>query len=131
MNTSTIETVVAEHTVTLSFIVGTMTEVKDTLKEISQTQRKMEVLMERQSNHEEQTRASFVHIHGRMDAHEEEDKQRLKSELEEKKRQEAYCKMVESNAINGNKAYRALVWFLGCIGVLAIGTFYSKIWGAS
>lgn len=46
---SNIETVVAEHTVTLGFIVGTMTEVKDTLREISQTQRKMEVLMERQT----------------------------------------------------------------------------------
>lgn len=124
-----VETVVAEHTVTLGFIVGTMTEVKDTLKEISMTQRKMEVLMERQSNHEEQTRESFKHIHNRLDDHEQEDKDRLKTEMEEKKLQETYCKMVESNAMNGNKAYKALMWFLGTIGVLAIGTFYVKIWG--
>ena len=124
-----IETVVAEHTVTLGFIVGTMTEVKDTLKEISMTQRKMEVLMERQSNHEEQTRESFKYIHNRLDDHEQEDKDRLKTEMEEKKLQETYCKMVESNAMNGNKAYKALMWFLGTIGVLAVGTFYVKIWG--
>lgn len=125
----TLDTVVAEHTITLGFIVGTMTEVKDTLKEISQTQRKMEVLMERQSNHEEQTRESFKHIHNRFDEHEQEDKDRLKAAIEEKKLQETYCKMVELNAHNGNKAYVALIWFLSAIGVLAVGTFYTKIWG--
>lgn len=125
-----LETVVAEHTVTLGFIVGTMTEVKDTLREISQTQRKMEVLMERQTNHEEQTRSSFQHIHNRMDEHEIEDKERIKAELEEKKLQETYCKMVESNAINGNKAYKALMWFLGSIGLLAVTTLYTKVWGS-
>lgn len=124
-----LETVVAEHTITLGFIVGTMTEVKDTLKEISQTQRKMEVLMERQSNHEEQTRESFKHVHTRLDEHEQEEKERAKLELEEKRLADINLKVIEVKATNGNKAYIGLMWFLSALGVLAVGTLYTKIWG--
>ena len=130
MAAGSLDTVVAEHTVSLGYIVGNIGDIKDTLKEISTTQRRMEILFERQSNHEVSTRESFKHVHERLDEHEALGKERRKSDTDAKIRTEAHCKIVEEHAYNGNKAYTALMWFLAAIGVLAVGTLYSKVWGS-
>jgi carbonic anhydrase len=117
--TKTTEVIVAEHTVQLGYIVGAIGDIKDTLKEISTTQRHIEVVMERQSNHEEKNGNEHKRIHTRIDQVEDDiknmiDTHRLK------------CDLLEPQAANGEKAYKALMWVLAGVGALVINTLYDK-----
>jgi hypothetical protein len=67
MTPKTTEIIVAEHTVQLGYIVGSIGDMNSTLKEISATQRNIEVVIERQVSHEEKNIDEHKRIHNRID----------------------------------------------------------------
>ena len=116
-NIKSTEVVVAEHTVQLGYIVGAIGDIKDTLKEISHTQRNIEVVMERQANHEEKNVTEHKHIHARVDAV-------VKDIMDIKDTHRLKCDILEPQAENGEKAYKALMWVLVGVGALVLNTLY-------
>ncbi len=124
MENKATEIVVAEHTVQLGYLVGAITDIKDTLKEISHTQRNIEVVMERQANHEEKNFTEHNHLHNRIDTVENdilEINASIKNIIDTHK---IKCDILEPQAQNGNKAYKVLIWILAGVGVLILNSAY-------
>lgn len=118
------EIVVAEHTVQLGYIVGAITDIKDTLKEISHTQRSIEVVMERQTNHEEKNVTEYTHLHSRIDGVESEIL-RLNTNIKDIiDTHKIKCDILEPQAQNGDKAYKVLIWVLAGVGLLILNSAY-------
>ena len=88
------------------------------MQESVESQRKQEVLIERLANYESSTKGSFDRIHARVDKLEQGYNLKI-----------AECDVVKLKADNGDKAYRGLMWILGTLGILALGTIYTRVWG--
>jgi hypothetical protein len=116
----TTDVVVAEHAIQLGYIVGAIGEIKDTLKEVSNTQRNIEVIMERQANHEENNLGEHKRLHDRVDSIEQD----IKDIIDTHKLK---CDILEPQAENGEKAYKALRWILAGVGLLVLNTVYDMI----
>ena len=118
------EVLVAEHTVQLGYIVGAIGEIKDTLKEISHTQRNIEVVMERQATHEEKNVTEHQRLHSRIDEIEN-DIIRINGSIKDiVDTHKLKCDVLEPKAHNGDKAYKVLIWVLTGVGVLVLNTAY-------
>ena len=107
---------------TLGHLNGSFEEAKEMLKGILETSRKMEVVMERQASHEDRNATEHIHIHNRIDKIE-----KRCDDIEET--HQLKCDLIQPKADKGESAYKGLMWFLAGIGILAITSFYNKIWG--
>ena len=114
--------IVAEHAVQLSFLVGTMTEIKGALKEIIQTQSDLKVIMERQINHEENNHSEHLHIHDRIN--------KLESRCTNiEETHEEKCDAIHPKAEKGFMAFTILKWAGAIIGGLMLTSMMARIFG--
>lgn len=123
LNTSkSVEQIVENHAVQLSFIVGALSEIKDAIKVISATNTDIKVIMERQANHEENNDAEHKHIHKRIDG--------IEKECEDmKKNHNAKCDLIIPKAHRGETAYKVLAWAGGIGGGAMIVHFMMQVFG--
>lgn len=115
-----VEAVVENHTVQLSFMVGAISEMKAYLKEIANTQADLKVIMERQVAHEELNTTEHKHIHERLNKIDTDCKS-IKKEYGDK------CDLVHPKAEKGVAAFNILKWAGGIIGGLFIAALAGQI----
>lgn len=112
MSEKSLETVVENHTVQLSFMVSSIIEMKGYLKEIASTQADLKVIMERQIAHEEANSTEHKHIHERIN----------KLEVEGKEIRDSHGKVLPK-AEKGMVAYSILKW----AGTICGGLFLAAV----
>jgi len=117
-----------KHDIQLGYITENIGGINSTLKEMMEMQKEVLVIMERQTNHEENVRDGFIHIHNRLNEYIQEEKERIKVHGE-------YCDLVEHNANKGAMAYGIVKWCGITVGALLIGSMFTmylhalKVWG--
>lgn len=120
MAEKSLESIVENHTVQLSFMVGAISEMKAYLKEIASTQADLKVIMERQIAHEEANNTEHKHLHERIN----------KIELECKDIRDDHgdkCDIVLPKAEKGMVAYNILKWAGGIVGGLFLAAVVAQI----
>lgn len=120
MYEKSLENIVENHTVQLSFMVGAISEMKAYLKEIASTQADLKVIMERQIAHEEANSTEHKHIHERINKIEAECKE-IREDHGNK------CDLVFPKVEKGVVAYNIMKWAGGIVGGLFLAAVVAKI----
>ena len=120
MAEKSLESIVENHTVQLSFVASAIGEIKVYLKEIASTQADLKVIMERQIAHEEANTTAHKHIHERVN--------KIEKECKEMREAHEYkCDLIHPKAEKGAVAYSALKWAGGIVGGLLLAAVMAQI----
>lgn len=114
--------ILTEHAVTLGILVNSVSNIEAFMKESLVSQKNQERLMERLANFEGNTSAAFDRAHNRINE--------LRKQVEN---HELQCtnkfSAITPKAEAGHRSYVGIIWFLAALGMAAVGTLYTKIWG--
>lgn len=137
------QSVITEQGRTISTVVGVLEGVKTSVSELKEDSRETRDLMTKMLDslkHQEALMARQVALDEKIDAHSVRNDDRfhvvnnrmvaLEGRLKEhEKGCSDKCKVIEPQAVNGQRAYKALLWMLGVVGTSLIGlTITALVW---